>query len=144
MHSAIPFPRVFALVPVLAAMLAGAAAAEGTLPFQTPDGNVHCRIVFDSDRNHVRCDMLEADKSFADPPEDCDQDWGLAFEVGVLGPGRPICAGDSVVDPDVQKMPPGYSHGIGGVICFSEEQGMTCMNAEAHGFTLTRDAQIMF
>ncbi|MDF0600045.1 hypothetical protein P1J78_04805 [Psychromarinibacter sp. C21-152] len=124
--------------------LAVPAAAEETLPFQTPDGGVHCVIFHGGARNRVRCDVVGGEASFADPPEDCALDWGHAFELGVRGPGRPICAGDTVADPEVQKMPPGYSHGIGGVICFSEETGMTCMNAEAHGFTLSPESQSVF
>ncbi len=132
------------LAIVLIAAVSTSAMAEDYLPFQTPDGSVHCLIVTGGARNYVRCDVVGADLSFTEPPEDCDLDWGQAFEVAERGEGRPICVGDTVVNPDVQKMAPGYSHGIGGVVCFSEPEGMTCMNAEAHGFTLTLEAQTVF
>lgn len=113
------------------------------LPFQWPGGAIHCVIVT-AERHYVRCDLVGGKLSFTEPPEGCEGEWGRAFEVAELGEGRPLCVTDSVVDPEVQVMEPGYSHSRGGVACFSEPGGMTCMNAEAHGFTLTEDTQEVF
>lgn len=112
------------------------------LPFQSPGGAVHCVIVTGL-RNYVRCDVPDA---VGEPgvPAACDQRWGHAYELPERGPPVPLCTGETVADPMVQVMPAGYSHGRGGVICFSEPDGMTCMNAEAHGFTLRKGEQQLF
>ncbi|WP_172295333.1 DUF6636 domain-containing protein [Pseudoruegeria sp. HB172150] len=113
------------------------------LPFQTPDGAIACVIITGLE-NYVRCDIAGAEPSFTEPPEDCDLDWGFAFEVKPTGPGHLLCAGDTIADPSVQKMEPGFSHSRGGVACFSEPDGMTCLNAENRGFTLTLGKQSVF
>ncbi len=113
------------------------------LPFQSPGGAVYC-VVVTGLRNYVRCDVMDAVDAADDLPEACDRRWGLAFELPERGPPVVLCTGETVTDPTVQVMPPGYSHGRGGVICFSEVAGMTCMNAEAHGFTLKQGEQQLF
>ena len=61
-----------------------------------------------------------------------------------VGSGKVLCTDDSVIDETIQVMEPGYSHSRGGVACFSEEGGMTCLNAENLGFTLRQDEQVLY
>lgn len=133
---------------MLAAVLglwAGAGQAQDMVFFQAPSGNIHCMIFMgDGDWQGARCDILEAQLSFPLRPADCEQDWGHAFEVSRRGQAGPVCAGDTVADPGSPVLDYGRSYSLGGITCTSEEEGMTCENAQGHGFTLRRASQRVF
>ncbi|WP_425050794.1 DUF6636 domain-containing protein [Psychromarinibacter sp. S121] len=136
--------RLFAVLLLAAATPATAQDAPlPDLPFQSGAGEVFCVIVT-GERNHVRCDLYGGELTFADPPQDCEAGWGYAFEVGITGSGKVLCTDDTVIDETIQVMEPGYSHSRGGVACFSEDGGMTCLNAENLGFTLRQDEQVLY
>jgi hypothetical protein len=124
---------------------ASAAAAQDMVFFQAPSGNIHCMIfVGDGDWQGARSDILQAELSYALRPADCDLDWGHAFEVPRRGASYPVCAGDTVASPDAPVLDYGRSYSLGGITCSSEKSGMTCTNAEGHGFTLRRASQRLF
>jgi hypothetical protein len=128
---------------VMAAMLAGPAAADEFLAFRSPSGNIGCMAMTGS-WTGVRCDVMELAMSYPQRPADCDLDWGHAFEVAEAGPGTPVCAGDTVMDPGAMVLPYGGSITGGGVTCTSERTGMTCVNSQGHGFSVARAAQRVF
>jgi len=133
-----------ALAAMVAAMLAAPPAhAQDYLTFRSPSGNIHCALMR-GDWTGARCDIMEMTPSFAVPPADCELDWGHAFEVAAAGAGQPVCAGDTVADPGAPVLPYGRAVSLGGVTCSSERTGMTCRNAEGHGFSLSRARQRVF
>jgi len=132
--------RAIALVAMLVS--AAPAAAQNTLFFRSPTGNIHCMILSSSDLE-ARCDLREAIPSYA-PRADCEQDYGYAFAVGSVGPGRPLCAGDSVVMTGSPVLAYGRSVSQGGFTCRSERTGMTCVNRQGHGFSVARAQQRVF
>jgi hypothetical protein len=56
----------------------------------------------------------------------------------------PICAGDTVMDPNAAVLDYGHSVVSDGITCTSAKSGMTCKNAEGHGFTVARAKQQAF
>jgi hypothetical protein len=132
-------------IGVLAAIWGGAAAAEGLVQFQSPSGNIHCMMLDASGEwRGTRCDIMEGTRSFAVPPEDCDLDWGHAFEVPSGGAAGPVCAGDTVADPGAAILGYGASITHGGVTCTVERNGVTCANAAGRGFMISRSGQSLF
>jgi hypothetical protein len=133
------------ILAVIAGLGVQPAAAQDQAQFRSPTGNIHCfMFAGDGDWWGARCDILEATRSFAVPPADCDLDWGHAFEVPARGAAGPVCAGDTVADPGAPVLGYGRSVSIGGVICTSEQTGMTCQNRQGHGFSLSRARQRVF
>ncbi|MCX7646596.1 MAG: hypothetical protein N2Z62_15040 [Rhodobacteraceae bacterium] len=125
------------------AALALPATAQDIVSFRSPTGNIHC-LMFSYPQPGVRCDLRELVPSFPLRPAWCEADWGSAFEVLSTGPGAPVCAGDTVVMPDAPVLGYGQSLARWGLRCTSRETGMTCTNAEGHGFTLSRRSQKVF
>jgi hypothetical protein len=119
-------------------------AAQDLVPFRAPSSNIHCLIVDMADWQGVRCDIAAYTPSFRKPPADCDLDWGGAFEVGARGRAVVACVGDTVRDPGAPVLGYGQQVDGPGITCTSLRSGMTCMNADGHGFTLSRALQELF
>ncbi len=79
-------------------------------------------------------------------PRDCDLEFGRAFEIssnrGRLG--ERICYGDTIMDRALPVLSYGAAWQHNGFTCTSEQSGVTCFNAERHGFSLSRAAQSVF
>jgi hypothetical protein len=126
-------------------LAASPVAADEIFNFQSPSGNIHCAIMTGDDYSAARCDLMEFTQlNYPDAPADCDLDWGHAYEVGLSGEGTPICAGDTVADPESAVLPYGQSLFKGDFVCSSEDTGITCTNPEGHGFTVAKRSQHMF
>lgn len=125
----------------LACLAAHAAPAQEAV-FQTPSGNITCAI-FDDGGTVARCDIRMFTSTLA-RPDDCELDWGYAFEVGATGGGYPLCAGDTVAVPGAAVLDYGDSLSRGGITCTSEPAGLTCTNAEGGGFSLSKARQRVF
>lgn len=129
-----------------AALLAGPADADTLASFHTPSGNIHCLGIDGAEGTFVDCEILSKD----DPapllprPAGCDLDWGHRFVVPGTGPATMGCAGDTVRDPNGAVLPYGRSLRVGPIACSATEQGLTCRNAQGHGFALSRAAQHIF
>lgn len=130
------------LLPALAMIFVTAPAMAQDISFRSPTGNIHC-MIFSGSYAGARCDLSKFIPSYP-RPHDCDLDWGFAFEVGVTGPGAPICAGDTVRDQDAAVLNYGRSVVDSGITCTSAKTGMTCVNTEGHGFTVARGRQQAF
>ncbi len=131
--------RIIALI-----LLAGPAAAQDYVTFQTPSANITCGM-FADDYPGVRCDMATLTPSFRQRPKDCDLEWGSSFWIGAGDrSGEVACVGDVVASPPFQVLPYGQSVTFGGVTCRSEQSGLTCTNGSGHGFTLSRAQQRLY
>ena len=135
--------KCFPAFMALASACIGPAAAQDYVSFQSPTGNIHCAI-FSGRYAGVRCDIGEYTPSFPLRPVDCDFDWGFAFVVDANGTAGPICASDTVRDLRAPILDYGRSFSRWGIVCRSEQSGMTCTNARGHGFTLSRRQQRVF
>jgi hypothetical protein len=133
-----------ALPAALTCLAALPLGAQDLVPFRSPSDNIHCLIVDMADWQGVRCDIADYTPTFRKRPADCDLDWGAAFEVGASGPAGLACVGDTVRDPGAPVLGYGQQVDGPGITCTSLQSGMTCMNADGHGFTLSRAAQELF
>jgi hypothetical protein len=133
--------KVVAVLACCYFMLCGSVLAQ-EISFRSPTGNIHC-MIFSGTYAGARCDLSKFTASYR-RPHDCDLDWGFAFEVGVVGPGTPICAGDTVRTQNAPVLDYGHSVAASGITCTSAKTGMTCVNAEGHGFSVARNSQRAF
>lgn len=125
------------------AIWASPALAE-YVAWQSPTGNIHCAIFTDRGEAFARCDMLELTPSYTRAPAGCDLDWGFSFAVDSRGAGYLACVGDTVVDRYNDVLPYGQAVSLGGISCVSAKTGMTCTNAEGHGFSVARAKQRLY
>ncbi len=132
--------RAFAFL--VATLVVTPAAAQDTVHFQSPTGNIHC-LISGPPWAEARCDLLQATVNFR-RPVDCDLEWGLSFGVGASGSGAPLCVGDTTAMPGAPVLGYGRSVSHAGFICLSEQSGVTCQNAQGHGFKVARSAQRVF
>jgi hypothetical protein len=135
------FMRIWAIVPVI---LGGAAQADDLIGFQSPTGNIHCSIYTWERNAEARCDLRELIPSYTTRPAACDLDWGSVFVVGRTGKGLLACVGDTAQNPSNPVLGYGEAVSLGGISCVSAKTGMTCTNAEGHGFSVAKAKQRLF
>lgn len=126
------------------ALMTSPALADDYVGFQSPTGNIHCAIYTFDGSAEARCDLRELTPSFTRRPADCDLDWGSAFFVGAAGKAGLACVGDTVQDPRNPVLGYGQAVSLGGISCVSAKTGMTCTNAEGHGFSVAKGGQRLF
>ena len=125
-------------------LVATPALADEYFGFQSPTGNIHCAMYTTDGRAEARCDLRSYTPSHTKRPAGCEQDWGMAFGVGAAGKGELLCVGDTVQDPGNPVLPYGEAVSLGGISCVSAKTGMTCTNAEGHGFSVAKAKQKLF
>lgn len=126
------------------AFLASPAMADSYIGFQSPTGNIHCSLYVWGGGAEARCDLQELTPTYTKPPAGCDLDWGRSFAVNDTGKGMLACVGDSVRDPGNPVLGYGEAVSLGGISCVSAKTGMTCTNAEGHGFSVAKAKQKLF
>lgn len=124
--------------------LGGPAFADDYLGFQSPTGNIHCAMYIYDGSAEARCDLRDYVPSYTKRPAGCDLDWGMAFAVGASGKGVLACVGDTVQDPGNAVLPYGEAVSLGGISCVSAKTGMSCTNADGHGFSVAKAKQKLF
>lgn len=137
--------RGFEIV-LMAVMVSGPVAAQDYVAFKSPSGNIICGM-FGGDEGGVRCDMNSmTTQSITTPPADCDLDWGSSFWIGAQArKGELACVSDPVVNPgEGRVLPYGMAKSFGGVSCVSAKSGVTCTNADGHGFAIAKARQRLF
>lgn len=134
---ALPLLMILTLAPA-------GVSAQNIVGFQSPSGNIHCQFSEGEKNTVIRCDVMEMIVT-AKRPADCDLEWGRAFEVASNGKsGERICYGDTVMDKALPKLPYDQVWQRAGFTCKSEPSGITCFNAERHGFSVSRGTQTLF
>lgn len=133
-------------IKILAAFLAmgTAAMADDYIGFQSPTGNIQCGLYRGEQGASVRCDLMELVPSYTKQPADCEFDWGQSFAVDDQGKGYVACVSDAVGDPSNGVLGYGQAVSLGGISCVSAKTGMTCTNAEGHGFTIAKAKQRVY
>lgn len=130
---------LFALV-----LFASPALADDYIVFQSPTGNIHCGLYQGDGGTSVRCDLLELTPSYTRPPAGCEYDWGQSFGLDARGKGYLACVSDAVADPGNPVLGYGQSVSLGGIACVSARTGMTCTNADGHGFSVAKARQRLY
>jgi hypothetical protein len=118
--------------------------ADEYVGFRSPTGNIHCAMYSFNGNAEARCDLRSYTPSYSKRPAGCEQDWGMAFGVGAAGKGELLCVGDTVQDPANPVLPYGEALSLGGISCVSAKTGMTCSNAEGHGFSVAKAKRTLF
>ena len=135
------------LLAVLVLAVAAPARASTVLMFRTPSGNIGC--VFASGLTattaaSIRCDIRSKQYPAPRRPASCDLDYGDSFEVGRSGRARPVCHGDTAIDPRSRVLGYGKTWERSGLTCTSRTSGLTCSNRVGHGFFLSRQRWRVF
>lgn len=131
------------LASLLSMTAACAIHAQDIPGFQSPSKNIACMYFEFDGHKALRCDI--GDKVWRLPkPANCEQDWGNSLEVDAKGAAGPSCAGDTQIGQPLAILPYGEVWQRSGITCKSEESGITCFNADRHGFSLSRAKQEVF
>lgn len=118
--------------------------------FQTPSGNIHCKLSVESaprgiEPPFLRCDIGQIETPIPRRPKDCEGDWGTAFGISrAARMGARICVGDTTFDETHEVLAYGRRWEWEGFTCLSEQSGLTCSNGGRHGFSLSRRVQKLF
>src|SRR5882672_3699983 len=135
--------RLHHIVLTLLSLTASTAANAQSVGFISPSKNIACAYFDYDNQNTLRCDIMEATVT-ARRPADCDLEWGKAFEMNAKGNAVRLCYGDTVMGPKMPVLAYGEVWQRGGFTCKSEQSGLTCFNADRHGFSLSRAKQELF
>ena len=132
---------LFALAVIAMLSNAPAIAFDG---LKTPSNNIVC-ILEDTDGSSLRCDIGNIRPTKLHPPKDCYLGWGDAFEISENGKsGERICHGDTIMHENVPVLPYRTTWQHGAFTCRSESNGLTCLNTQGHGFSISRSSQRIF
>jgi hypothetical protein len=146
--------RVIAgLAFLVAATLAAAGVAGATVAtsasilrhasFQTPTHNIGCQLL----GGVARCDIRHRTYTLPPRPRSCSHivAFGQGVLVGKSGKARIVCAGDTVLNPDLPVLAYGSSDTFGRFTCKSASVGLTCTNQiTGHGFFLSIQSYRLF
>ena len=135
--------RPLPMLIVLLALTVNAAHAQDTAGFQSPSKNISCLVFPDGNKSAIRCDIAAMD-SKPKRPANCDLEYGQAFMMDVKGGAERICYGDALTDKPLPVVPYGQVGQRAGFTCTVEQTGVTCFNAERHGFALSRAKQELY
>jgi len=130
-----------------AAFATGIAGAQDLMGAQTPSHNIFCLASPPGDGQptpELRCDIEQTSTRPPPAPRSCPLSWGDAFAIDPTGPGHLLCHGDTVKNADDPVIAYGTQWRAYGFTCTSQATGLTCVNAQGHGFSLSRAAQKMF
>ena len=131
-----------------AALSSGDAGAQDAIGFKMPSNNIYCQLQSPFDDNpvpYLRCDLQQITSKPPPRPKNCPLSWGDAFTVAQNGSsGQRMCHGDTVKNDDLMLLPYGSQWNQSGFLCKSATSGLTCTNAQGHGFMLSKAVQKVF
>ena len=125
------------------------AGVAGTFAFHMPSKQIHCLFMTPEGKTELSGIACDINQSFVrvpvqPRPKDCEFDWGQRFALGSDSDAGLECASDWVGSADSPVLAYGETIKRGKITCSSEETGLTCRNANGHGFFLSRRAQNIF
>src|ERR1700751_5785831 len=136
--------RYLLTLAALSAIMAGAAPAQSDAAgFQSPSKNISCLVFPDGAQSAIRCDIAVMETK-PKRPADCELEYGQAFMMHARGGAERICYGDALTDKVLPVVGYGEIWQRGGMTCTVEQTGVTCSNADRHGFSLSRAKQELF
>ena len=113
-----------------------------TKSFQSASDNIGCIV----NAGTVRCDIQKRSWSPPQRPADCpsEVDFGQGIELG-SGPARFVCAGDTALNPQAEKLADGVTTTTGSLTCSAANEDITCANtATSHGFSISSAGYKLF
>ena len=116
-------------------------------PSRTPSGNIDCTIGTGEGPPDLRCTIHERSGPPAAPqPASCQGPWGHHFTLLSRGPVVLDCGppGPKATSPGVDVAEYGLDADWGGIACSSSASGLSCTNADGHGFFLSRARQSVY
>lgn len=131
------------LIFALLTIVPGAANAQDTAGFMSPSKNISCLVFPDGNQSAMRCDVAVMDTK-PKRPANCDLEYGQAFMMDSKGAAERICYGDALTDKPLPVAAYGQTWQRSGFTCTIEQTGVTCFNADRHGFVLSRAKQDVF
>jgi hypothetical protein len=111
--------------------------------FQSPTGGIRCEFSAPKNtRASLRCDV-NSDNPLPPRPKDCKGDWGWTFGMSARGGAQQECVFDAF-DSSGSTLRYAATYSERGIACTSRPAGMRCLNADGHGFELSRERQRTF
>jgi eukaryotic-like serine/threonine-protein kinase len=124
-----------AALATVALSCAAASASTRSYPgFRTPSKNIAC-AAFAPPRRYLRCDILSGVRPT--PHGRCELDW-TGYGANLHGRAFATCAGDTVAGLNPHVLAYGRTWYALGFTCVSRLTGLTCRNADKHGFFMSR------
>jgi hypothetical protein len=113
----------------------GGGEARHLTSFQSPSGNIGC-ILYEG---NARCDIDKHGWTVPPRPASCPEqvDYGQGLTVEREGKAGVVCAGDTAMNAKDPVLGYGEAAEVAGTTCASREDGITCTNAEGHGFFIS-------
>ena len=110
--------------------------------FRSPSGNIGCAMF----EGGARCDIKKREWSPPARPSSCSEevDFGQGLNVAHVGKASFVCAGDTALDPTTTALDYGEASELGGTICMSRSEGITCANHAGHGFFISIQSYKIF
>jgi hypothetical protein len=110
--------------------------------FRSPSGNIGCAMF----EGGARCDIRKREWSPPPHPASCSEevDFGQGLTVSHDGKASFVCAGDTTLDPSATSLEYGEASELGGTICMSRSDGITCANHAGHGFFISIQSYKIF
>jgi len=136
-----------ALIAALAALGPVSVQAQDFLNAQTPSHNIFCQAAapgINQPQAQLRCDIMSKTTRSPPPPRNCPLSYGDSFVLNPTGPGSLLCHGDTVQNSEDVVIAYGTQWRPFGFVCTSETTGITCVNAEGHGFSVAKASQKVF
>lgn len=135
----------FTRLPVvtLGILLATPVIAD-VMPLRMPSGNINCSVGLEVDYADIICEIRDRSGPAARPrPTSCSGPWGHKFTLRDRGEVLMECGGPgpSFDGSGVMVFDYDRTERFGEIRCTSTRQGLTCQNADGHGFSLSRASQ---
>jgi hypothetical protein len=121
-------------------------AEDPEFAFRTPSNNIHCLAsTVVADGGYLRCDLKIVESQRIPAKAPCELGSGDAFAILANGKiGEVVCHSDTVIEEGSPVLQYGEVWRGLGFTCQSSQAGLTCANAEKHGFFVSRTAQRVF
>jgi len=138
--------RLSLAIAAAALAAASAAQAQDLMGIQMPSHNIYCMASpgGDGQPTELRCDIQQMTNRMPSPPANCPLSYGDSYYIDATGSAGLTCHGDTVANPSYPVLAYGRSWSAYGFTCVSATTGVTCSNAQGHGFSLSREAQRRF
>jgi hypothetical protein len=126
-------------VLLVSGLVSVAPASAARVHFSTPSRNIGCI----GDGSLLRCDVRQTATKPPPKPRSCRYDWGNYFELRPTGRPRRLCVSDSALGGR-RILAYGWTLRLGRMSCVARRIGLTCRNADGHGFFLSRERVRLF
>ena len=116
--------------------------------FSSDNGNIQCGG-YSQYSSGIVCEIYQRQDNIQPHtarPEACGNgdDWGYRFALDDRGEARAFCVNDKLTTLNSTPLANGATQRRKNWQCTSLSHGITCQNADKHGFTLTRTQQRLF